>query len=242
MIDAREFKDQVIDLVDELYITQKDNIERCAEIVTECIENGGVVHVFGSGHSVGLGIDITGRVGSLVPIHIMETSDFVTKGIVPLSEFQDKVNIFERRPNVAQKLYALYDIKPQDVFIVISNSGINGLVIDIAALAKEQGHKVIIVTSMKHTMVEDSRHPSGKKLYMFGDVVIDNCGPHGDALLETDTEAKVCSVSSICNNLIAQSLAARVIQMLEEHEKEVPVLTGDETHDKELLERYKGRI
>lgn len=242
MIDAREFKDQVIDLVDELYITQKDNIERCAEIVTECIENGGVVHVFGSGHSVGLGIDITGRVGSLVPIHIMETSDFVTKGIVPLSEFQDKVNIFERRPNVAQKLYALYDIKPQDVFIVISNSGINGLVIDIAALAKEQGHKVIIVTSMKHTMVEDSRHPSGKKLYMFGDVVIDNCGPHGDALLETDTEAKVCSVSSICNNLIAQSLAARVIQMLEEHEKEVPVLTGDKTHDTELLERYKGRI
>ena len=118
MIDAREFKDQVIDLVDELYITQKDNIERCAEIVTECIENGGV----GSGHSVGLGIDITGRVGSLVPIHIMETSDFVTKGIVPLSEFQDKTNIFERRPNVAQKLYALYDIKPQDVFIVISNS------------------------------------------------------------------------------------------------------------------------
>ncbi len=242
MIDAREFKDQVIDLVDELYITQKDNIERCAEIVTECIENGGVVHVFGSGHSVGLGIDITGRVGSLVPIHIMETSDFVTKGIVPLSEFQDKTNIFERRPNVAQKLYALYDINPQDVFIVISNSGINGLVIDIAALAKEQGHKVIIVTSMKHTMVEDSRHPSGKKLYMFGDVVIDNCGPHGDALMKTDTDAKVCSVSSICNNLIAQSLAARVIQMLEEHEKEVPVLTGDETHDTELIERYKGRI
>ncbi|MBQ1482330.1 MAG: SIS domain-containing protein [Erysipelotrichaceae bacterium] len=241
MIDAKRFKDEMKALLDELYETQKDNIEKTAGLIAGCIEKGGVVHVFGSGHSVGLGIDIKDRPGALVPIHIMEMSDFVTKGGVSVEEFMDKKNIFERKPGVASKLYDLYDIKPQDVFIVISNSGINGIVIDIADLAKKNGHKVVIITSMKHTLAEEPRHPSGKKLYEFGDIVIDNCGPHGDALLETEGVAKVCSVSSICNNCIAQSMAARVIEILKEDGFEPPILTGDEKHDAEMKKKYEGR-
>ena len=176
MVEAKTFKDEIIKLLDHLYDSQKDNLEATANAMAECIKNGGVVHVFGSGHSVGLGIDIKDRVGALVPIHIMEMSDFVTRGGVPLDEFMDTKNIFERKPNMAGRLYDLYDMKPEDIFIVISNSGINGIVIDIASLAKQNGHKVIIITSMKHTLAEEPRHPSGKKLYEFGDIVIDNCG------------------------------------------------------------------
>ncbi len=241
MIDAKVFETNVIELLDTLYETQSDNMEKMAETMAECISQGGVIHVFGSGHSVGMGIDIKNRLGSLVPIHIMETNDFVLRGGVSVEEFTDKTNIFERRPDVAQRLYDLYNIKKEDVFIVISNSGINGLVIDIARLAKDQGHKVIIITSMKHTLAENSRHPSGKKLYEFGDIVIDNCGPHGDALLETGGIAKLTAVSSICNDMIAQSVATRVIEILSEKGLELPILTEDEKHNQKLLEEYKGR-
>lgn len=241
MIDAKRFKDEITSLLDVLYDSQKDNIEATAKAFAECIEKGGVCHVFGSGHSVGLGIDIKNRIGAMVPIHIMEMSDFVTKGGVPAAEFMDRKNIFERKPNVAGKLFNLYDIKPEDIFIVISNSGINGIVIDIASLAKEKGNKVIIVTSMKHTLAEEPRHPSGKKLYEYGDIVIDNCGPHGDALIATDGVAKVCSVSSICNNCIAQSMAARTIEILKADGYELPILTGDKAHDEAIQAKYKGR-
>ena len=241
MINAYRFKEEINSLLDTLYESQKDNLEDLALAMAKCIKDGGVVHVFGSGHSVGLGIDIKNRIGSLVPIHIMEMADFVTKGGVSVDEFLDKKNIFERKPNVANKLYELYDIKPQDIFIVISNSGINGIVIDIASLAKENGHKVVIITSMKHTLAESPRHPSGKKLYEFGDIVIDNCGPHGDALIETDGLAKVCSVSSICNNCIAQAVAARTIELLKLEGVKLPVLTGDLDHDRLLKEKYEGR-
>jgi len=241
MIDALRFKDEISALLDHLYESQKDNLEAVAQAMKECIEAGGVVHVFGSGHSVGLGIDIKNRTGALVPIHIMEMSDFVTKGGVPVDEFMDKKNIFERKPGVANKLYDLYDIRPQDIFFVISNSGINGIVIDIADLAKRNGHKVVIITSMKHTLAEEPRHPSGKKLYEFGDIVIDNCGPHGDALIETDGVAKVCSVSSICNNCIAQALAARTVELLKEDGCDLPILTGDKKHDEKLIKKYEGR-
>ena len=84
MIDAKTFETNVIELLDTLYETQKDNMEAMAETMAECIANGGVVHVFGSGHSVGMGIDIKNRLGALVPIHIMETNDFVLKGVVTL--------------------------------------------------------------------------------------------------------------------------------------------------------------
>ena len=241
MIDAKRFKDELEELLEQLYESQKDNIEATAQAFKECIEKGGVVHVFGSGHSVGLGIDIKDRIGSLVPIHIMEMSDFVTRGGVPVEEFMDHKVIFERKPGVASKLYDLYDIRPQDIFIVISNSGINGIVIDIADLAKKNGHKVIIITSMKRTLAEQPRHPSGKKLYEFGDIVIDNCGPHGDALIKTDGVAKVCSVSSICNNCIAQAMAARTVELLKEDGYEPPVLNGDKQHDEALKKEYEGR-
>ena len=80
MINANRFAEEIKSLLDELYDSQKDNIEATAQALKECIEKGGVCHVFGSGHSVGLGIDIKNRIGALVPIHIMEMSDFVTKG------------------------------------------------------------------------------------------------------------------------------------------------------------------
>lgn len=242
MIDALRFKEEVNALLDKLYDEQKDNIEKAAQLFKKCIEEDGVLHVFGSGHSVGLGIDIKNRIGSLVPIHIMEMSDFVTKGGVPVEEFMDHKNIFERKPGVAERLYKLYDIKPQDIFIIISNSGINGIVIDIADLAKKNNHQVIVVTSMKHTLAEEPRHPSGKKLYEFGDIVIDNCGPHGDALIQTEGVAKVCSVSSICNNCIAQGMAARTVELLAEDGYEIPILTGDKEHDEAIKNKYGRRV
>ncbi len=241
MIDALRFKEELFVLLDQLYDSQKENIEAAAQAFKECIEKDFVVHVFGSGHSVVLGIDIKNRVGALVPIHIMEMSDFVTRGNISVEEFMDRKNNFERKPGVAKQLYDLYDIRPQDIFIVISNSGINGIVIDIADLAKKNGHKVIIITSMKHTLAEEPRHPSGKKLYEFGDIVIDNCGPHGDALIQTDGVEKVSSVSSICNNCVAQSMAARTVELLKEDGFELPVLNGDKAHDDTLKKKYEGR-
>ncbi len=242
MINTEVFRQEVNKLINHLYESQKSNIEAAAELIAETIKNDGVVHVYGSGHSVGMGIDITDRPGCLVPIHIMEMTDFVYKGGVTVEEFNDPVNVFERRPGMADKIYELYDIRPQDCFIIISNSGINGIVIDLADLARKSGNKVIIITSMQHTLAEKSRHPSGRKLYEFGNVVVDNCGPHGDALLETPGIGKVTAVSSICNNVIAQTTVLDVIRILSDDGYELPVLTGETEHDQTIRNKYQGRI
>ena len=246
-INLNVFYDELMKLLDNLYDKEKDNIAKAAKVCSDAIAKGGVVHVFGSGHSIGFGMEMKGRPGALVPIHHIDMSDFVIKGMVTYADFRDQDNIFERRPHIADKLYALYDIRPEDVFIIISNSGINGVVIDMAITAKNNHHPVIVVTSWQHTSTEESRHPSGKHLYEFGDVVIDNCGPKGDALLETGRPEKVCSVSSITGAFIAQSINLEIVRNLEAEGKEVPLVydftvEGYKEHNQALLEKYKGRI
>ena len=141
---AKTFLDEIIPLLDHLYDSQKDVLEETAQAMADCIQNDGVVHVFGSGHSVGLAIDISLREASLVPMHIIQNEDAVVLGTFTLDEFKDKTNKFERRQGVAQYFYNLYDIHENDIFFVISNSGINGVGIDFAMLARENGHKVIV--------------------------------------------------------------------------------------------------
>ena len=241
------YYEEMLKVVDVLEGKEMDNIRKASEVCAETIAQGGVVHVFGSGHSVGFGMELAGRPGSLVPFHTIVTSDFVLHGKVSLAEFKDPDNIFERRADIADRLYDLYDIRPQDSFIIISNSGINGVVIDFAIKAKQEGHKVIVVTSWQHTSAEASRHPSGKKLYEMGDVVIDNCGPQGDALIETGKIEKICSISSITGAFIAQSITTETCRLLSERGVELPLLLSEDSeenrrHNAELRQKYVGRI
>ncbi len=246
-IDTQAFLDATFDVVDNIEAKEMENIEKAAKICSDAVAKGGVIQVFGSGHSVGFGLELVGRVGSLVPVHSIVTTDFVTSGMYSLEEFKDMDNIFERRPGIAQRFYELYDIRDEDVFIIISNSGINGLVIDLAAAAKERNQKVIVVTSLDHTLNEESRHPSGKKLMDYGDVVIDNCGPKGDAMLDLEEGGKIGSVSSIAGIYIAQAIAVGIVENLQKDNKEIPILIEEvdeeaKLHNKELIERYRGRI
>ena len=241
------FHERINELIDILYSKEKDSISDASKLIADAISNGGVIHTFGTGHSIGFGMEMSGRPGSLACIHQINTSDFVLKGLVTLADFKDQKNIFERRPGIAEKLYDLYNIQKEDAFIIISNSGINGLVIDMAILAKERNHKVVVITSLKHTKAEASRHPSGKKLYELADVVIDNCGPQGDALIEVDGAKKICSASSITGGFIAQSLTTETCRILNEKGCFIPVYRHNDTEgnaafNNELKEKYKGRI
>ena len=145
------FYENLMNLLTVLEEKETPKIKEAAKILADTTKNNGVIHVFGSGHSVGFSLEMQNRIGSLANVHKIETSDFVLKGKVTLEDFKDPVNVFERRPGMAEKLFDLYSVKNEDCFIIISNSGINGVVIDMAICAKERGNKVIVVTSWQHT-------------------------------------------------------------------------------------------
>jgi uncharacterized phosphosugar-binding protein len=58
------------------------------------------------------------------------------------------------------------------------------MIVDLARLVKKCGTKVIALTNPSRPGDEKSRHSSGKYLYEFSDIVIDNCTGIGDAAYE----------------------------------------------------------
>jgi uncharacterized phosphosugar-binding protein len=231
--------------VERVGTTQGDKVAHAADLITATVQAGGVIQAFGCGHSEALAMEIAGRAGGLVPSNRIALRDIVLYGGEPLSALADP-NL-ERTPAVAHKLYDLAPVKPDDTFVIASNSGVNGAVVEMAQLVKQRGHALIAITSVEHSSRVDSRHESGMKLADFADVVLDNGAPYGDASLPLPGGGAVGAVSSITAALLAQQIVTEVVARLLALGVTPPVYLSDNVpggreHNAALEARYAGRI
>jgi uncharacterized phosphosugar-binding protein len=220
-------------------------VQEAAELVVASLRAGGVVQAFGSGHSEALAMEFAGRAGGLVPTNRISLRDVVIFG----GESPDVLGsgLLERDPSIAHRLYDLAAVSAADVFVIGSNSGVNGAIVEFAQLVKERRHRLIAITSFAQTAAVDSRHPSGSKLIDHADVALDNGAPYGDAVLSLPDGGTVCAVSSITGALLAQLVGAEVVRRLIEAGEAPPVyrsanVPGGYEHNSILEGRYAGRI
>lgn len=240
------FWEKAQDILDRVVRTQSEQIRRASEVMADCIERDGVVHTYGTGHSRAFAMELANRAGGLVPVNRMDLLQLVPRAGWPTERvFNPDI---ERDPEAGPALLACHKIYPQDVFVIASNSGVNPAIVDVAQGVKDHGHALIAVTSMEHSSRMSSRAASGKKLYELADIVIDNCGPFGDALLDMPNgKGQACSISSLTGALIGQMLTAETIGILFDHGHEPPVLisanvTGGLENNAALRQKYAGRI
>jgi len=220
---------------------QETATHKAAEILTETVRNGGVIQAFGCGHSEALAMEIAGRAGGLVPTNRIALRDLVLFGGEPLSVLADQ--FLERRAEVAHRLYDLAAVDPTDIFVLASNSGVNGVVVELALLVKERGHDLIAITSLEHTRRVEPRHPSGRRLSEIAAVVLDNGAPYGDVALPNGSGA----VSSVTAAVLVQMVVTEVVRRLAEAGQEPPIylsanIAGGHEHNQRLEARYAGRI
>ena len=220
-------------------------VQEAADLVVASLRAGGVLQAFGTGHSEALAMELAGRAGGLVPTNRISLRDVVIFGGEPPAVLGD--GHLERDPSIADRLYDLARPSPADLFVVGSNSGVNGSVVEFAQLVKQHGHRLIAITSFTQTAAVDSRHPSGSKLIDHADVALDNGAPYGDAVLPLPDGGTVCAVSSITGALLAQLVGAEVVRRLIEAGEAPPVylsanVPGGDDHNSTLEARYAGRI
>ncbi|WP_390889929.1 sugar isomerase domain-containing protein [Dactylosporangium aurantiacum] len=225
--------------------TQVDQVARAADLITGTLQAGGVIQAFGCGHSEALAMEIAGRAGGLVPTNRIALRDIVLYGGDAAGVLGDPQ--LERTPSVAHRLYDLAPVKPDDTFVIASNSGVNGAVVEMAQLVKQRGHALIAITSLEHSSRVDSRHDSGMKLSDLADVVLDNGAPYGDASLPLPGGGAVGAVSSITAALLAQQIVTEVVARLLALGVTPPVYLSDNVpggreHNAALEARYAGRI
>lgn len=188
---------------------QLENIEKAARAVADTLENGGRVHTFGTGHSHILAEEIFYRAGGLVNVNpILESS-------LMLHESAAKSTELERLEGYGEILFDHHSIKQNDILFLFSNSGRNGVAIDLALIAKQRGVKTVVITNMEHTMKGASRHSSGKKLFELGSIVIDNCGCYGDASIEIrEINRNVAPTSTAAGAAILNAIEARAVELM----------------------------
>ncbi|MFL6296704.1 MAG: sugar isomerase domain-containing protein [Actinomycetes bacterium] len=220
-------------------------VQDAADLLVASLRAGGVVQAFGTGHSEALAMELAGRAGGLVPTNRIGLRDLVIFGGEPTDVLGD--GHLERDPSIAQRLYDLARPSPTDIFVIGSNSGVNGSVVELAQLAKNRGHRLVAVTSFTQTAAVDSRHPSGGRLIDHADVALDNGAPYGDAVLPLPGGGTLCAVSSITSALLAHLVVAEVVRRLLEAGEEPPVyrsanVPGGDEHNSVLEDRYAGRI
>ena len=211
-------------VIDRISETQGPAIETAADWTAEAIAGDHLVFLFGSGHSFIATMDTYPRIGSFpgwFPIHETSTSYMPTVlGNQGLRQalFLEKVDGFGRL------VMENYRLRPEDVLVSISNSGVNPMGIDVALVAREHGLKTIAVTSMAHTALSASRHSSGKRLFEVCDLVIDTCVPAGDALVDVPGfPHRVGAASTIAACVVMQSLSAATAARLAERGVDLPI-------------------
>jgi uncharacterized phosphosugar-binding protein len=241
------FDEQVRTRLSELQsMAQSGGLDEAVEAMVGSIRDGGVLQAFGTGHSQAFAMEIAGRAGGLIPTHAIALRDTVLKGDRPASDL--KGGLLERDTNIANELWGLHEFHPEDVFLIASNSGVNGSIVGIALRAKEEGHTVIAVTSLEHTNAVTPKHPSGKRLAEIADVVIDNLAPFGDATVPVgDGGVLAGAVSSITAAYIAQLLTLATAARIQEAGETPPLylsanIPGGDEHNDALKARYGERI
>ncbi|HSU35957.1 MAG TPA: SIS domain-containing protein, partial [Propionibacteriaceae bacterium] len=208
----REFAEQVqLRLAQIAAMAEAGGLDQPIAVLTEAIEQGAVLQAFGTGHSEAFAMEIAGRAGGLIPTNKIALRNLVLRGGRPADVLGATL---ERDPSIVTELWEISTIHPGDVFLIASNSGVNGSIVGLALLAKEKGHPVIAVTSLQHTMQVQPKHASGKRLSEVADIVIDNLAPYGDATIALEGGVPVGAVSSITSAFIAQLLTLGVAERI----------------------------
>jgi uncharacterized phosphosugar-binding protein len=238
------FATKALELAEQVVRTQAEPVSRAAALLVDSLMAGGVVNAFGSGHSEAIAMEIAGRAGGLVPSNRLTPRDLVLYGGEPPSVLTSEL---ERDPSIAHKIYQLAPVAPQDVFVLISSSGVNGAVVELATIVKERGHPLIALTSVQHSTRMTSRHPSGAKLLDLADVVLDNGAPYGDAILELPGGGAYGAISTVTSALLAQLMVTEAVAGLVALGETPPIylsvnVTGGDEHNRALESRYAGRI
>ncbi|MEU6253570.1 SIS domain-containing protein [Streptomyces sp. NPDC047043] len=244
-VSAEGFARESLAVLQDITASAHSEVAGAAELIADCVRADGVIQAFGTGHSQAMVLEVAGRAGGLVPTNRLQIADLVLYGGDAPSVLDDP--LLEREPGVAGRLYDLAGPHAQDLFVIISNSGVNNVIVEMALRAKEHGHRVLGITSLTHTRAVPAGHPSGKKLVDIADVVLDNRAPRGDALLELPGGGAVCALSTLTGVMLVQMAVAEASRLLLESGDRPPVyvsanVPGGFEGNLELEKRYAGRI
>lgn len=239
-----EYIKKIKELIDIVEKEESQNMSNCVDILVNALRNEKSIYIFGASHAGILSQEAFYRAGGFAlinPIFAPEVS--VERQPITLT------SKMERLEGYGETIASSVDFKEGDVLIVHSVSGRNPVTIEIAKAAKDANASVIGITNLKYSKSVTSRHSSGKNMYEFCDVVLDNHGEIGDACIEVyPAPQKVGPTSTIIGSTMLNAIIVEVARIVAFTKGGVipffasANMDGGDEFNKELFERYKEQI
>jgi len=201
-------------------------IDEASRLCADAIAGGGLVHLFGTGHSRIPVEEMFPRYGSYPGFNpIVELSMTFHTQVVGANG-QRQAMFIERVEGLAERILANFELPPTDVMMIFSASGLSAVPIEMAVGARRRGLKVIAVTSIAQSNAGEPRHAAGR-LLDHADVVLDLATPPADAMVEVDgLDTPVAPGSSVAAVVLVNEIKARTAALLVERGAMPPVLTS----------------
>jgi uncharacterized phosphosugar-binding protein len=239
-----QYLDGVMALLERIKREEGEAIKDAASLLADAIIQKKQIFGFGCTHSSLPIQDVVYRAGGLMLIN-----PIFGPGIGSLEPRPATLtSAMERLSGFADVILDNTPISEGDVLILVSVSGRNAVPIEMAESAKKRGIKVIGVTSREYTSNVESRHPSGKKMHEFADVVLDNKVAKGDALLESERmPQKFSPASGVTSNALLHALVSATIEECLDRGITPPVyvaanVDGGEEWNRKLWDEYGDRV
>ena len=222
-------------------VREAQHLRQGSTWLAEAVRDGGLIRVFGTGHSRLVAEEIFYRAGGLAPI------DAVLEDTVSGYRDVTKSELAERLEGLGELIVRHRRMAPPDVLLVISQSGRNAVPIEVAQAARARGMRTIAITSLLHAAGQPSRHSSGRHLHEVVDLVIDNGTPNGDCAISLANGMPVGPLSGVMGALLGQLLVIGAADQLLSWGVEPPIfrsgnVDGGREVSEALLARYWNRI
>jgi uncharacterized phosphosugar-binding protein len=234
---------QVLRLLQESYARQQETLQTAATWIADALASDGILYVFGAAHAGIITEELTYRAGGLVPVSPIFVPG-LTCDVRPLL----LTSALERIDGYALAAVKHISISASDVVLVHSVSGRNAAPVEVALYAKQQGAKVIALTSLDYSQSVAPRSGTGYRLFEVADLVIDNGAPRGDAVVQLEGFPQpVAPVSTVLGAALVNAVVAEACAILLERGVTPPVfmsanLDGGDAHNARMMERYRGRV
>jgi uncharacterized phosphosugar-binding protein len=225
-------------LLEDLAGRTAEELEVLAHRIADSLSVGGVLHVFGTGHSQLVAQELAERAGGLAAVDAI---------VVPALSPSDgqRAAAAERLAGYGQLIVDAEDLRAGEVLVIVSNSGINVVPIEVAMAASRRGLFVVAVISRAHCLAAPTRHPDGLRLLDVADLTLDTGAPSGDAAIALPNGAATGPLSTVVAAAVLHAVLARTAELMAVSGAAPPVLVSQNLADHDvnagLFARYADR-
>lgn len=214
-----EWRQHIVAVLEEAFERNAATIDNVAAAITTAVLDGRHIYAFGAGHSLSLVNEMYRRAGGVKFVRPIWNEELLSRADEELA------GKLENELGYYRKLTQGLGWGPGDLCWVLSNSGRNALVVELALEAKRHGVAVIALTSLTHSAAVPAT-PGLPKLPEIADYIFDNAGAYGDASIAIPGLAQqVAPTSTIVGAALIQATWAEVAERLVAH-GHVPEIWG----------------